>query len=243
MTRKVTEDKTTGKEFDVLCAKCKLETCHKVLKSINDYWCSDDHPEYYVDGATEYQIIECQGCKTISFRSNGWFSEDDFHDGYEGNTILYPQRSKNTLPIKEFYNVPKNLRRIYREVIDSYNNELTTLCSAGLRAIIEGICSEKKIKHGLVTITDGSGATKEVKKSNLQGKISGLAEKGILTKNNAEILHEHRFLGNEALHELVQPSMAELKLAIEIVEHVLESIFEIVSKAKELRERKVKRKK
>lgn len=75
------------------------------------------------------------------------------------------------------------------------------------------------------------------------GKISGLSEKGILTKKNSEILHEHRYLGNEAVHELSQPSEEEVKLAIEIIEHTLESLYEISEKAEELRMRKSKRQK
>ena len=59
-------------------------------------------------------------------------------------------------------------------------------------------------------------------------------EKGILTKRNADILHEHRFLGNEALHELTQPSKDELALAIQIIEHILEHIYELLDKAAEL---------
>ena len=236
--RKYTENETKGKEIDVLCPECHRDTCHKILQSVNDYWRSDDHPEYYVDGATDYQIIECQGCRTISFRTEGWFSEED------GIFVsLYPERSIDRLTTKDIYLVPRKLRRIYREVIDSYNNELYTLCAAGLRAIIEGICSEKNIKDGEVEIDVGEGNIKTKRIKNLQGKISGLAEKGVLTKSNADFLHEHRFLGNEALHELTQPYSDELRLAIEIIEHVLENIYELPSKARELKAIKKKRQK
>ena len=236
MTREITENKTKGKELNEICSECKRETRHIVRQSFYDYWQSDDHPEYYVCGGTDYQIIECQGCRTISFRTEGWFSEGD------GISVqLFPNRSTDTLIRKDFYEVPRKLRRIYREVIESFNNDLLITCAGGLRAIIEGIFYEKKIKNGEVEVTDNKGEKKIIRKSNLQGKIAGLAEKSILTKSNAEILHEHRFMGNEALHELSQPSVTELKLAIEIVEHLLENIYELPSKAKELKEYKLKR--
>lgn len=235
--RKITENKTKGDELDVFCPECLRDTRHLILQSVNVYWRGDDHPEYYVDGATDYQIIECQGCRTISFRTEGWFSEED------GKSVnLYPERSTDTLPIKDIIRVQRKLRRIYREIIDTYNNENYTLCAAGLRAIIEGICAERNVTDGEVEVDDGKGNIQKFRKSNLQGKISGLAEKGILTKSNAEILHEHRFLGNEALHELSQPYYDELRLAIEIVEHILENIYEIPSKAKELKAIKMERK-
>ena len=64
MLRKTTEDKTKGKELDVICTECNRETRHLVLQSFYDYWQSDDDPRYYVDGGTDYQIIECKGCRT-----------------------------------------------------------------------------------------------------------------------------------------------------------------------------------
>jgi hypothetical protein len=57
----------------------------------------------------------------------------------------------------------------------------------------------------------------------------------------ANVLHEHRYLGNEALHDLRQPSADELGLAIEIIEHTLEALYEIPDKAEQLRIRKAKR--
>lgn len=76
-------------------------------------------------------------------------------------------------------------------------------------------------------------------KSNLEGKINGLAQKKFLTAQNAEALHEHRFLGNDALHELTQPSSEELKLAIEIVEHTFKSVFDLPKIHKDLMARRI----
>ena len=90
---------------------------------------------------------------------------------------------------------------------------------------------------------DKSGGTKVVRRDNLEGRISGLQEKGLLTKSSAQTLHEHRYLGNLAIHELARPSADELKLAIEIVEHVLEQLYELPEKAAELRRAIARRKK
>jgi hypothetical protein len=108
------------------------------------------------------------------------------------------------------------------------------MCAAGLRAIVEGICVEAGVKDGPVVVNATGGGTKIVRKKNLEGKISGLNEKGIIAKNYCEILHEHRYMGNEAVHELAMPSREELQLAISIVEHTLDSVFEIPLKASTL---------
>jgi hypothetical protein len=155
---------------------------------------------------------------------------------------LYPLRSKNYLVMKDYRNVPPNIRRIYREVVECFNNELYTLCAGGLRTIIEGICTDHKIKDGPVEINLKDGTKKIERRKNIEGKIAGLFEKGILTKQNADILHEHRFIGNEALHELAQPSKDELTLAIQIIEHMFDNIYELPNKVSELRSRTAKRK-
>lgn len=219
------------------CTNCGRETNHKILQeSIKNY--SDEE----VSAQAIWQIIECNGCENVSFKEIWTNSEDiDPEDGHPIESIkLYPIRSEDYLPIKNFYNVPFKVRSIYRELIDAYNNDLNILCSGGLRATIEGICNNEKILDGPVEIVK-EGTTIIKRSSDLRGKIGGLYEKGLLTKPHAETLHEHRFLGNEALHSLNQPSKEELKIAIEIVEHTLEALYELKEKVDDLKFKKQKR--
>jgi len=227
---------TRGQILKLFCPDCKRETHHSVVQSVDMRGREDFDDDFWIAWESTYQIVECLGCSYVSFRSESSNSENT--DPYTGKDIvterLYPARSKNFLPIKDFWNIPLNLRRIYREVIESFNNELYTLCAGGLRSIIEGICTDQHIKDGPVDVKTKDGSIKTERRKNIEGKIAGLCEKGILTKRNADILHEHRFLGNEALHELTQPSRDELALAIQIIEHTLDHIYELPDKAAEL---------
>ena len=221
------------------CIDCKRETNHQVLQEIVKKYNTED---IWAEGT--WQIIECNGCEYVSFREVWESSEDiDPEEGHPLETVkLYPIRNKETLSLKNFYNVPFKIRNIYREMIDAFNNGLLILSAGGLRATIEGICNNENITDGPVELNRlGIKTTK--RKKDLQGKISGLFEKGLLTKTHAEILHEHRFLGNEALHSLDQPSIEELKIAIEIVEITLENIYELSEMASDLRYQKQKRQK
>ena len=234
------ENTTDNLIIKVLCSSCKNTTKHKVIKSIKEKgsepW--DSSHDFYWE--TDFEIIQCQGCETISFRSYGINSE---HDDYEGRSIptirIYPQRSKDTLVVKNYMNVPFSLQRIHRETIECYNYGNLTLCGAGVRALVEGICQENGITGGNVQFTRSDGTTGAVRKTNLQGKINGLHENGKLTAQNAEILHEHRFLGNDAVHELSTPSREDLKLAIEIVENVFDTLYEIPSKGLTLKRKRL----
>lgn len=114
------------------------------------------------------------------------------------------------------------------------NRELYTLAAGGLRAIVEAICSDKGVTDGPVDVKDKTGASQTIRRQNLQGKIAGMAEKGILASRQADVLHAHRFLGNDALHELELPDPSDLKVAIEIIEHTLVTIYELEHQGAEL---------
>lgn len=243
---KVELNKSQGEKFKAFCATCESDTNHEAVQSVDVsgsevfHYGPNENDQASIDWSDRYQVIKCLGCDTFSFRHRNWFSEaqeyygpDDYHDG---TTVrLYPQRGKHVLAAKDFYNVPKNLRGIYKEVITCFNNESPVLCAAGLRASIEGLCAANGVGDGPVELKKSDGTVEIKRKNNLEGKISGLHEKGLLTKRNAELLHEHRYIGNDAVHELSRPSDSDLKIAIEIVEHMFESLYEIPEKAEALK--------
>ena len=147
INEKVEYNLTKGQILKLLCPDCKTETYHSVVQSVNMSGEKDFDNNFWITWNRTYQIVECQGCSYVSFRSERSDSLDI--DPNTGKSIvterLYPTRSKNFLPVKNFW-IPWNLKRIYREVIESFNNELYTLCAGGLRSIIEGICTDQHIK-------------------------------------------------------------------------------------------------
>jgi hypothetical protein len=241
---KTKENESKGNIVSVYCIECKRSTRHLVTVSLDKTGSESDSREgWSVDWSDRYQVIECQGCETVSFRHQNWFSEAQGFDDDGTTERLYPIRNKDAINAKPYHNVPSNLRRIYTELIDCFNNDSPTLCAAGLRALVEGICAQQGIVDGPVEIPAKGGGTQIVRKENLEGRISGLQENGLLTQPSAQTLHEHRYLGNSAVHELARPAANELKLAIEIVEHVLEQLYELPEKAAELRHAIARRKK
>ncbi len=130
----------------------------------------------------------------------------------------FPKRSQFSLIAKYYSKLRPELRKIYQEAITCYNEEALILCTAGLRALLEGICQDKKIKG-----------------KNLKAKIEGL--KTILpNKNIIRNLHHFRFMGNDAVHELAAPKPTEVNLAIGVIEDLLNFFYELDYKASQLRE-------
>lgn len=243
------ENKLKNQIVQEHCVDCKRETRHMIMTSF-DYSGSEfsDYHGWSIDWSSSHQVIQCQGCMASTFRQVNWFSEDQHQIGPDewddGERVsLYPKRNNQTVAIKDFWEVPNNLRKIYRESLDCFNSDSLILSAAGLRAVLDGLCAALNIEDGPVEITKKDGKKESKRFNNLAGKISGLHEKGFLTKQNSDILHEHRYMGNDAVHELESPSKDELKLAINIIEHAFETIFEIPQKGEELRLKRAKRSK
>jgi len=213
------------------CSTCSIPTNQKVLHQ-EMVACSDE-TGWWDD--TNYQIIQCMGCDTISFRK--LYNDVSMQQHYDEDSTtqeLFPKRGAHSRQMRAYRNVPIDIKKVYLETIEAYNNNLNLLCGVGIRAILEGICIDKSIKEG--TIISSSG--KQSKSKGLDGKIYGLAANGYLTSINAEVLHELRFLGNSAVHELTIPSVEDLSIAIDIIELIIDNIYELGHKAKRLMEKR-----
>lgn len=218
----------------VTCATCKHLNRHRVLheKVIN---CRNDIDGPIV-GYEYHRFVECMGCETVKYASS---LLDLANDEYGEHDIkVYPdapgttQRKAAAISKDEIFDdhgkslIPDSVWKMYMETVDALNANIRTLAGGGLRATVEGICIANGIKDG-----------------NLQNKIDELAKQNLLTKSQAELLHEERYLGNAALHELETPSFQDIEDGLGIVEGLINTIYILPSKAKRLKDRRETKKK
>lgn len=208
-------------EFRIFCNSCRRITRHDIPRTFE---------QVLDDGQIiQWQIVQCKGCDGVSFLETSLINVE-----LEQPLVsekVYPPRMFR--PIKQFDGAPEKLDRIYREMIDSFNNDLYILCAGGLRALVEGICAEQDIADGPIRnhetgdyVRDPN--TQQIKRGkSLEWKIEELAEQHLLTAHQAHALHQHRYLGNSALHELEIPSSETLNIAISIVEHAMDALYNI----------------
>lgn len=198
---------------------------HDVVGEFLDKWDDDKSGEC---GGNTYQICQCKGCESVRFRKESWdtFTLDPETNVPDTHTEIYPQVSySDRLPI-ETSDLPKSVSQIYSETIIAFNAGALTLAGGGLRAIVEAICIDRKV----------SGR-------NLQTKIDDLVAKGLLAKPQADLLHEERYIGNAALHEILPPAKQEIEDGIVIVEGLINTIYILPIRAQRLREKRQTRKK
>jgi hypothetical protein len=217
----------------VICSSCGHQhRNHRVLY---------EKPVYFLDepGGPEilrkyHRLVECMGCETIKYviSSLDLQSYAEYEGPQESNFVVYPDAPgtsarrpaaiSNEDPTDEGNAlIPETVWKMYRETIEALNASIRTLAGGGLRAVVEAICLDKKITSG-----------------NLQNKIEELAKQGLLTKTQAELLHEERYLGNTALHELATPSAQDIEDGLGIVEGLINTIYILPSKAARLKGRR-----
>jgi hypothetical protein len=222
---KFTLNKEKDKKPRLSCKNCNTSTFHKVIFSVEKEL-NEDEQGIWQDES--YQIVICQGCHEISFRKTWQFSEDvDFDsDGQPYlplNSELYPSRLEGIKQMSEVWYLPREIAMIYRETHAALVNKQPILAGIGIRSLIEAICNEKKAEG-----------------NTLEKKIDSLVQKGILTKEGSEILHSTRILGNKAAHEIFCFPESDLKISMDIVEHLLVGVYIIPIKAKKLPQKKTK---
>jgi len=228
-----------GQVEKIPCVRCGW-TQHTIRGSFDSFWEDEDSD---ISGRATYDLMECNGCQRGTLRETTWFSEAPG----ESSVTYWPPR-KDSSPLREPRNFGKfdyggPVDSVYRQTITAFNNGLSTLAGAGIRMLIEGICLDQKILKGRVYTDQGKlvrerATRKIVLRDNLEGKINGLLAKGLISKNQAKVLHQLRKLGNDAAHALDQPSLKLTEECINAVEHLLVQVYDQPELLKKLMNRK-----
>lgn len=206
----VRENRSQGQEHWILCPKCSKETLHKVLVSAELDERFDDGNEWFANWDA-YQVVQCQGCRTASFRRTHTDSEHIDPDKTQvpiAYVELYPRRVAGRPELPNSFLFPREVSGIYRETLAALSNELPVLASIGIRVLVEVVCNERNTKG-----------------RSLSDMIDDLVAQGVLTQDGAEILHSLRLMGNAAAHEVVPHSANDLSIAFDVIEHLLTGVY------------------
>ena len=187
------------------CRECRRNTTHQLDFEIQSVERPkrDDEPPMDVDWI--WQLLGCRGCGTRCLRA-GWKVEPQ--DPWEWTQYPADSDTRDT-KVARFY-LPATIWDLYDQTIKARNVNALTLATAGLRATVEAVCVDQNVRG-----------------PNLKEKIDDLAQNGKLTAEAASYLHQHRYLGNEAVHDMAAPPKEEFEIALEILEHLLSSLYEI----------------
>lgn len=228
----------------VHCRICQNKTNHGIIFK---HTISEEFDEVGFWWSEDYIIGQCLGCDTLCFikqyddtsmHFSTWNEDSNSYEHIDADDIkVFPSEPINKTKehqysIVEFQHLPELLNELYKQVVANYVQKHFLLAAAGLRMIIEGICNDLSIESGYLT-DDETGEFKvnnngdKISSSNLNGKINGLVERGILTTGQTAILHIIRKLGNQTVHKLNNPKPKILLQSLEIIEQTFKNIYEI----------------
>lgn len=203
------------------CPSCEIVTRHDVLFS------TEEEPEVSKDDLRRtYLVVECRACGERSFALATRFVGEDpeFPDELRVTTEVFPGPMIRE-EMDEAGDFPEDVRSIYSEVIEVFNTSAARGLGMLLRALVEGVCRDQ-----------------ECKGKNLEQRIDDLVERSLLSKPEAEMLHVLRYIGNEAAHEQGEPSWTDLVAGLDILEHLLRSVYVLPQTVKELKSSRDQRK-
>lgn len=194
----------------IYCSACGNDTNQSILFLKKIKTPNSDHKE-------DFCVIECKGCSTTSFLHTIHIpGTDPFYSVYPDNEVY--SSSYTFLPDEDTDELPKVIRELYDEVRESFTNDSAILAGIGLRTLVEAVCINQRIVG-----------------SNLQQKIKGLQQKGLISKSEEPILDKLRLIGNSSAHKMKKLSMNKLEYALGIVNHVLRSIYVLPKLNKKLK--------
>lgn len=204
-----------SKKVVTFCNQCDGDTNQTILynKKVTSVFESDDDRQPSTKEHKAYMVIQCQGCNCISFllrQSGDLYESDDNAQGYIDYN--YPEDEIygdiKLLSYEDQESLPPKLADLYQEVASAFQSNSNKLAGVGLRMLVEAICIEQNITG-----------------QNLKIKIEGLQAKGLVSKNETPILDKLREVGNASAHGIKQFPLNKLQYALEILNHVLKSIY------------------
>ncbi|PSB58039.1 DUF4145 domain-containing protein [Chamaesiphon polymorphus] len=203
ISKTVKINQTDNRVESVSCGECKGNKNHKILVSAE--MAQDE------DSCFDYQVIQCLGCNRISFRHALY----EYTQYQATSEKIYPD-PKQRLPIEGINLLKPYIQSIYKETLKTINNNQVILFGTGIRTILEAITQEQK--------TPGI---------DLNEKINNLVKQGLVTQKDVGALHDLRRIGNEATHSITPSSPKEIKVAMDVIEHLLQRIYILPHNVKE----------
>jgi len=141
--------------------------------------------------------------------------DGEWHD--DSFDKIYPSFLYDHNDLDEIWHLPHLIRKVYQQTLTAHADKAFLLVSVGLRATIEAICNHLKIPD-----------------ANLEKRIELLFKNGHISNSDKGRLHAIRFLGNDAAHDIKEPKENELRIALSIIEHLLNTLFILEEKSKKL---------
>ncbi|MDZ4329117.1 MAG: DUF4145 domain-containing protein [Flavobacterium sp.] len=190
------------------CRNCNEETNHLILYKKEVRPKTEKGKSH--DGKEWWCVTQCAGCNSLHFVLRIFFNNPEENNRLVHYDSFFPDNPENPNFISgsDLAELPSMIFKLYYEVMHAFDSESPVLAGVGLRTLVEAICKQQNIKG-----------------RNLKERIISLQAKGQISATELPILDKLRDIGNISAHEIKSFSMDKLSYALEIVNHVIRSIY------------------
>jgi len=179
------------------CNRCLSRTRHQVAFCDSRVE-SDDYSG--ITNGNNFQVLQCQGCGNITYRTRGWSSAWMDEDGLIYTDTYYPPLISRKKP--EWLNeLPSDIKSVLSEVYIALHAESRYLATVGPRTVLDLLIVDK--------IGD-SGSFKQ--------KIKKLEDGGHITHAEAELIEAVIEAGSASAHRGYAPDTDRLNHVMYILE-------------------------
>ena len=189
------------------CNSCGENRNHEILHSVGTTW---ENAEFGLCGVKIYQTLKCCGCEDIKLRYRS-FTDDDDESAY---VLYFPPKISRRAP-NWFCNLRLNLKAddafvevLLNEIYVAFQNNLSSLSTMGIRALLEKI---------MISKVEDKGTFKE--------KTEKFEKLGYVSTLQRERLDTILEAGHAAMHREYTPDMEAMSIILDITEHIVETVF------------------
>ncbi|MFT0733833.1 DUF4145 domain-containing protein [Ralstonia wenshanensis] len=190
------------------CNHCG-ETWHQVLHKAKQVYDNESDPAFYEE--TTYYMLQCGGCHSVKLRAD-WYAPGN---GGQDVTSFYPPRQVRKEPawmVKWWLQtalVSNPALMICKEVYKALQNEQPHLAAMGVRAVLEQTMIEK------------IGGDRR----SFDANLDELLDKGYISALMRQQLAVVLDAGSAAIHRGHTPTKEDLLTLVDIMEHVIQSLY------------------
>jgi hypothetical protein len=187
------------------CNACGGDRTHDQLHHEKTSW---EIESFDIRGIDTFETLKCLGCGEIKLRHTKWVSDEDPRVTYFPPAAFRPEPSWlgelwQELPLGE-----EQILTLLREVYIALHNNLLTLAAMGVRALIERIMILKTGDHKTfgenLKQFEGAGFVSRIQRERLQAVLE---------------------VGHAAIHRGLTPTRQDMITVLDIVEHLVETVY------------------
>ena len=204
---------TCKREIKVFCRQCGGDRYHSTIAAKVESWSDEDTPT--CAGET-WAIVQCCGCRTLTFLHERWFSEDTVETDHGPEPIMhrtiYPPAPARKLPEWSSDNfilldIPVNdawVFKLHQDVYDAIGLRSLHLSAMGIRAIVDHI----------VTWKAGDGGK-------FLDKLERMRDLALISPSEVNVFFSAFDAGSAAAHRGYGPELEDVYKMLDIAEALI----------------------